>query len=176
MRNIGTFIRVGALATAFLAFGTPAHASDREFFDNLNGRWTGPGEIVAGKYRGTRFSCTLDGSSSRKTPGMTLDGKCRVGLFSQKINATVKRSGRSYSGTFLDGAKGKGLDVISGNVARDRMTVGMRREQLNGAMVARMKPDGNLGVTVSVRIGEELVPVIGLDLTRVDGTATGSIR
>ena len=155
---------------------TPALADDRRFFDDLRGRWTGPGEIVAGKYRGTRFSCVLDGIPTNAEPGMTLDGKCRVGLFSQRITATLARDGRSYKGAFLDGAAGKGLDVVSGNVSGDRVTVAMQRDQLTGAMVARRKADDNLTITVSVRIRDELVPVIGMDLSRVDGMATGSIR
>ena len=170
------FLKIAMLGMALCGPLASAQASDRQFFQSIEGRWTGPGEIVAGKYKGTRFSCSLDGSSLGRNPGMTLDGKCRVGIFSQRITATVERRGRSYRGTFLDGAEGKGLDVVSGNVSGNRVTVGMKREQLNGAMVASMKPNGNLGVTVSVRIGEELVPVIGLDLSKVDGTATGSVR
>ena len=176
MRYTAKLARTAALALTFVAVVPPAQANDRAFFDNISGRWTGPGEIVAGKYKGTRFSCSLDGSPTGAKPGMKLDGKCRVGLFSQRISATVQRQGRSYTGTFLDGAKGKGLDVISGNVSGDRVTMSMVREELKGAMVARVKPSGQLGITVSVRIGEQLVPVIGIDLNRVDGTATGSIR
>ena len=165
-----------ALATS-LGASSLAIAGDERFFDRIEGRWSGPGEIVAGKYKGTRFSCTLDGASVARKPGMTLDGTCRVGLFSQDISARVIKQGRSYGGQFLDGAKGKGLDVVSGNVAGDRVVVGMKREQLRGAMVAKLKDDGRLAVTVSVRVGEELVPVIGLDLARkLDGTAVGSIR
>lgn len=167
---------IGTILTVLAAGTAHAGANDRAFFDGLSGRWEGPGKIVAGKYRGTRFSCSLNGTSSAKNPGMTLDGRCRVGLFSQRVSARVERKGRSYKGSFLDGAKGKGLDVVSGNVSGNRMTVGMTRDQLKGAMVARKDRDGTLDVTVSVRIGDELVPVIGMDLTRVDGTAVGSVR
>lgn len=169
------FKRIAVAAVLALA-SSGALAGDRAFFDSIQGTWSGPGEIVAGKYRGTRFSCSLDGESLRGD-GMILDGSCRVGLFSQAIKASVKRHGRSYRGTFLDGAKGKGLDVTGGNVHGDRITVGMERDELSGAMVARLKPDGRLGVTVSVRVGEELVPVLGMDLSRqLDNTATSSIR
>ena len=162
---------------ALLSASTLAHASDDAFFQSIEGRWTGPGEIVAGKYKGTRFSCALDGASSGKKTGLTLDGSCRVGLFSQAISAKIEQRGRSYRGRFLDGAKGKGLDVVSGNVAGDRVVVAMERAELKGAMVARLKRNGKLGVTVSVRVGDELVPVIGIDLERkLDGRATGSVR
>ena len=168
--------RAAAALLVALAATTPAAASDRAFFDSIEGSWSGPGEIVAGKYRGTRFSCAIDGRSLRDN-GMTLDGSCRVGIFSQAIKASVERHGRGYRGSFLDGAKGKGLDVTSGNVHGDRITVSMERSELSGAMVARVKPDGRLNVTVSVHVGDQLVPVLGMDLSRrLDGVATGSIR
>ncbi len=48
---------------------------------------------------------------------MTLDGTCRVGVFSQPMKATVAaRRGDGYAGKFNDGANGKGLDVTSGSV------------------------------------------------------------
>lgn len=53
----------------------------------------------------------------------------------------------------------------------------MERAELSGAMVARVKPNGKLGVTVSVRVEDELVPVIGIDLSRkLDRNAVGSVR
>lgn len=169
-------LALSALAAVPALTPAPALASDAAFFDAIEGQWSGPGKIVAGKYEGTRFSCSLEGSSLRRG-GMELDGKCRVGLFSQIVRARVERAGRSYKGAFLDGAKGKGLDVVQGNVDGNRLTVAMEREELKGAMVAKLKDDGRLAVTVSVRVGEELVPVIGMDLSRrLDGTAVGSIR
>ena len=67
---------------------------------------------------------------------MTLDGACRVGMFTQKMTATVERRGAGYAGTFLDGAGGKGLDVISGSVKGQKVVFGLNRKQLNGAMLA----------------------------------------
>ena len=169
-----------AALAALLLLTPAAEASDARFFDAISGAWSGPGEIVAGKYKGTRFSCALGGEAlggRGAGEGMTLKGKCRVGLFTQTVEAKVERRGRGYTGAFLDGAKGKGLDVVAGNVDGNRMTVGMEREDLKGAMVAKIKDDGRLAVTVSVRVGDELVPVIGMDLSRrLDAVATGSIR
>ena len=175
MQSLSLPLRALAAAATLALGAAPAAAGDAAFFNGMAGQWQGPGEIVAGKYAGTRFTCALNGTPSA-APGMTLDGRCRVGLFSQRVTASVERAGKTYRGVFLDGAEGKGLDVVSGNVSGDRVTVAMQREQLKGAMVARLKPDGRMGVTVSVRIGEELVPVIGLDLARTDPVATGSVR
>src|SRR5690349_8113640 len=60
---------------------TPAAAGerDRQFFRSIEGSWAGAGEIVAGKYKGTKFNCTFAGSTPAKKLGMSLDGGCRVG-------------------------------------------------------------------------------------------------
>ena len=49
-----------------------------------------------------------------------------------------ERQGDPLQNRFQDGAKGKGLDIVSGNVDRDRIIVGLDRKQLKGAMVARL--------------------------------------
>lgn len=170
------------LAAAFTTFALTAPpvladtARDARFFQGVEGQWRGPGEIVAGKYKGTKFICDFQGATPSKSTGMSLDGSCRVGLFTQKMSASVKRSGGTYKGAFLDGALGEGLDVIAGNVTDDRAVLTLKRKDLNGAMLVRQANANTLNVTVSVRVGEELVPVIGMSMNRVDGTATSSIK
>lgn len=157
------------LLAAFFA-AAPVEAvsagGDEVFFGKVVGPWAGPGEIVAGKYKGTKFVCNLVGEPQGKTPGMALDGTCRVGLFSQKMRAAVTRQGGSYKGAFLDGAAGKGLDIVSGSVAGDSMVVGLDRKQLKGAMIAKLKDRDTLNISVSVQVAGELVPVIGMSLKR----------
>ncbi len=47
-------------------------------------------------------------------------------MISQKMSATIEKDGRAgYKGTFLDGAEGKGLDVVAG------------RSTIQGDVVAR---------------------------------------
>ena len=151
----------------------PADANDREtrFFSQIEGKWRGPGEIVAGKYKGTKFTCEFFGETPSNKLGMTLDGGCRVGLFSQKMKATVKRGGRGYTGQFLDGADGEVLDVIAGTVTPSRAVLTLKRKQLDGAMLARLASKNQLNITVSVTVGETLVPVIGMKLDRVNSLA-----
>ena len=85
------------------------------------------------------------------------------------MKAVVVKNGNGYSGTFNDGAAGKGLDVVSGNVIGPRKVVfGLNRKQLKGAMLARLPDDNSMVITVSVRVEEEMVPVIGVSLKRVD--------
>ncbi len=165
------------LAAALAMTAVPAIALDKdsEFFSNVEGDWSGPGEIVAGKYKGTKFICNFTGTTPSGSAGMALDGSCRVGLFTQKMSAIVERNGRGYTGKFLDGAKGKGLDVTSGNVNNGRVVFGLHRKQLRGAFLANLSDPDSMKVTVSVRVGKDLVPVIGMNLKRLDATATGSV-
>ncbi|PYE37112.1 hypothetical protein C8J35_101381 [Rhizobium sp. PP-F2F-G38] len=163
---------------AFAATSTPALADSRDkaFFEQVAGQWKGPGEIVAGKYKGTKFTCDLTGEPTEGT-GIKLDGFCRVGVFKQPMSAVISQKGNSYSGKFLDGAEGKGLDIVSGNVAKDKIVVGINRKKLNGAMIARMSDPSLLNITISVKVEETMVPVIGVALTRqTDQMAVGSIR
>ncbi len=89
-----------------------------------------------------------------------MDGFCRVGVFKQPMTATIKRGGKSYTGSFLDGSEGKGLDVISGNVGKDKVVVGINRKKLNGAMIARLNDERTMNITISVKVEETMVPVI----------------
>ena len=169
---------VSALAIASIATATPVHADasrDSRFFSQIEGKWRGSGEIVDGKYKGTRFTCQFDGSTPAPGVGMSLDGACRVGHFRQKMSARVVRHGRSYRGTFLDGADGQGLDVIGGNVSGNHVALTLNRKDLRGAMLARLTDENTLDITVSVHVGSELLPVIGMSLDRQGSVRVGSL-
>ncbi|MDV4157142.1 hypothetical protein ACCT14_06425 [Rhizobium brockwellii] len=178
------FLIVCGLAAAALspvadvAPAATAATRDKAFFDSVAGSWKGPGEIVAGKYKGTKFTCNLIGEpTGDSSAGIKLDGTCRVGVFKQPMTAIISQSGSSYKGKFLDGAAGKGLDVVSGAVSEDTVVVGINRAKLNGAMIARVRDDKTMNVTVSVKVESQMIPVIGLTLTRqVDEMAVGSIQ
>lgn len=170
-----------ALAVSTMA-GLTANAwsaeRDQQFFQSIEGQWAGPGEIVAGKYKGTKFTCTFTGSTPLGKAGMTLDGGCRVGMFTQKMSAKIESAGgrQGYKGSFMGGADGPGLDIVSGNVVDPRKVVfGINRKQLNGIMQARLPDDGSMVVTVSVRVEKQMVPVIGMSLKRLDNNAVGAI-
>lgn len=156
-----------------------AQAADKDhaFFKGVSGDWTGPGEIVAGKFKGTKFVCTFNGAPPKNKVGIEIDGSCRVGMFTQKMSATIDREAPSrYSGKFQDGAEGKGLDIVSGNVVEgNRMVLALNRNQLKGAMLAKLVDSETMTVTISVRVEGQLVPVIGANLKRVDTASTASI-
>jgi hypothetical protein len=150
---------------------------DRQFFKSIEGTWAGGGEIVAGKYKGTKFNCTFAGSTPVKKLGMALDGGCRVGVFMQKMSASVVQSGKTgYQGKFMDGAEGSGLDIVSGNVVNSNKVVfAINRNALRGIMQARLADENSMNVTISVRVDDDMVPVIGMKLKRVDETPVGAI-
>lgn len=169
---------ISAISAAALLSGTAeAGSRDKTFFKGVAGEWSGPGEIVAGKYKGTRFTCNLSGIPAEKNAGITLDGFCRVGVFKQPMKAVINASGGTYKGKFLDGAEGKGLDIVSGNVTGQKMIVGINRQKLNGAMIARLQGKNSMTVTISVKVEDQMIPVIGMSLNRqTEEIAVGSIK
>ena len=153
-----------------------AQASERSYFNSVRGQWSGKGEIIAGKYKNTRFTCKFTGNVP-KGIGMDITGKCRIGLFSQPMSARIIKRGDSYRGTFLDGAKGKGLDIVSGRFRANKLIVGINRKQLKGTMVANMKNRNKMHITISVRANDNrLVPVIGLTLNRVGNLKKAALK
>lgn len=166
-----------AAIAAFSATGHGfANERDKAFFQRAEGVWNGPGEIIAGKYKGTKFVCNLTGTTPSRAAGMTLDGSCRVGVFSQKMSATVAFAGNGYRGKFLDGAAGTGLDILAGSVQGSRAVFTVDRKQLRGTMTARMTGPDKMAVTVNVKVGNQMVQVLGMGLTRLDSATVGSIK
>ncbi|MFP1633281.1 hypothetical protein ACLB6G_16235 [Zhengella sp. ZM62] len=176
LRSAAAIATILLAATSATMDGAVAADRDHAFFRSLAGEWSGPGEIVAGKYKGTKFVCNFTGEAPGSRVGVTLDGSCRVGVFSQKMQASIEKRGRGYRGKFLDGAEGKGLDVVSGNVDGERVVLSLVRNKLRGAMLARLSGKDAMNVTVSVKVDKEMVPVIGISLKRTDTATTGSIK
>lgn len=168
-------LAASAVLTPSLGHSAVGAEQDNAFFRSVAGSWSGPGEIIAGKYKGTKFVCTFTGAPKAGRVGLALDGDCRVGVFTQKMSASFEHDGSSYRGKFMDGAAGKGLDITSGNViGGNKVVLGLNRAQLDGVMQARI-PDGNtMKVTVSVKVENKLVPVIGVSLKRIDGVTIGA--
>ena len=167
---------IAATAIAVSTGAAQASEKDKRFFSQVEGEWSGPGEIVAGKYKGTKFICNFKGATPDGKVGMSLDGGCRVGLFTQRMSASVEHKGRQgYRGSFMDGAIGQGLDVIGGNVSGRKVVLSLNRNQLDGAMLASLPDKDTMHVTVSVKVDRQMVPVIGMNLKRVDQRTVGSV-
>jgi len=156
------------LATILIGSIGSANAANQEkqFLQSIAGQWSGPGEIVAGKYKGTKFTCTLSGTSETAEIGMTLDGVCRLGIFSQPIRAKFARSANGYHGTFNNGSQAQGLDITSGQIRKDHMIFDLNRQQFNGNMTARLADRNLMNITLAIRIEKAVIPIIDMKLTR----------
>ncbi len=165
MFSFKTAILAGIVAVSS-SISLPAFSQARAYFKSIEGAWSGPGNIVAGKYKGTRFTCKFNGSKPEAVTGMKIAGTCRVGIFSQPMSIEITKVGSRYRGQFLDGAKGKGLDIVSGRLRGKKLVVGINRKKLNGAMVANMSNKNRMQITISVRVAKRMIPVIGLTLNR----------
>lgn len=143
-----------------------ASANESTFFKSVEGKWSGPGEIVAGKYKGTKFTCVFNGDNPVRNVGMKIDGYCRVGVFSQPMNALIEKVSRGYRGKFLDGEAGEGMDIIGGRYSRNKLVVKIKRKDLRGVLVASKDNKDHMQMTISVRVDGKLVPVIGMRLDR----------
>ena len=98
---------------------------------------------------------------------MNIDGYCRVGVFSQPMNAIIQRASTGYTGQFLDGEAGEGMDIIGGRYSSNKLVVNIKRKDLRGVMVASRAQENQLQMTISVRVDGRLVPVIGMRLDKL---------
>jgi len=146
-----------------------AATQEERFLTSIAGQWSGPGEVVAGKYKGTKFTCTFAGISAITEVGMTLDGTCRIGFFSQSIKAKFARGAAGYSGTFNEGAQAQGLDITSGRIKKNHMVFNLNRQRFNGSMTAHLADSNSMKITLAVKIESAVIPVIDMTLTRTGG-------
>ncbi|TPW29774.1 hypothetical protein FJU08_13300 [Martelella alba] len=171
-------IRLAAIALLMSGLPAAAEPDDSPFFTAIAGAWSGKGEIIGGTMKGKRFSCSLDGKplTSQKT-GFTLQGSCRSGLFSKHVEAVFERGDQGFTGRFLDGAAGEGLDVTGGSVTPRQAVLDISREDIDGALITTLNGDDTLNITISLYGTSRLVPVIELSLERhLDSHTVGSIR
>ncbi len=147
-----------------------AQLSETGFYQQLSGNWSGPGEIVAGRYKGTRFICDFLGKPVDANVGIDIGGNCRVGVFSQPVTASFERKGRGFTGRFLDGEAGEGMDVTGGQYSPAKLIVDIKRKDLRGLLSARLTREDKLNITISVRVESRIIPVIGMSLVRKPGS------
>ena len=89
----------------------------------------------------------------------------------------VHRQFESPGGQIAVQSNSQSADHLDQRIVVDgrKVVFAINRKQLNGVMQARV-PDGNsMIVTVSVRVDKQMVPVIGMNLKRVDASEVGAI-
>ena len=87
----------------------------------------------------------------------------------------LQELGADHLGGPFDGAAGEGLDIVSGKVSGKRVTMNINRSKLSGAMTARIPNANAMNVAVSVRVDDQMIRVIGMDLKRVEGGPVGDV-
>jgi len=142
-------------------------ARERVFLQSFEGQWSGAGEIVSGKYKGTRFHCNFVGAAQTREVGLSLDGHCRAGLFGQAMKAQItRRPSGAFLGYFNDGARAQGMDITAARIGADHMQFDLNRQNLQGTMLARLETQDEMSIILSVKVMDEFVRVVGLNLKR----------
>lgn len=137
----------------------------KKYFKSIEGTWEGNGEVIAGKYKDTKFKCTLNGKTPKKI-GMDIEGNCKIGIFNQKITAKITRHHDHYRGTFLGGAEKYGLDVVSGKLSNDIFIAALVRENINGSIIVNATHKNKMGIYIAVEVNERFYPIIELELDK----------
>lgn len=169
---IASFLIIIAACTANAA---GAASQDKQFLQSIAGQWNGSGEVVAGKYKGAKFNCAFSSISEIAGTGMTLDGNCRLGMFSQPIKARFIRNATGYHGTFNNGSRAQGLDIVSGKIKKNYMIFELNREQFNGSMQARLADSNSMNIILAIKAEEIIIPVIGLKLVRASSAPVSNL-
>ncbi|MDP9839860.1 hypothetical protein J2T09_004640 [Neorhizobium huautlense] len=117
-----------AFAKAIFIFavcaGSQAMASDAEFLQSIEGRWSGGG-IALTKLGGSNVKVSCSMRSDANVSNFSMDGTCRaLAVVSRSFNAKVRSSGTLYSGTYVgvSGKPSKLAGVRKGNTIRFDVT------------------------------------------------------
>jgi len=156
------------LNSAYAAPAGQAAADRAAFLQSVKGQWSGSGQVVAGRYKGVKFTCKFTAPDAGNAADIKLDGSCRAGIFSQPIKASISPKSGTYQGSFNDGARGNGMDITAGTVDKNGMVLQLNREKLQGNMTARLQSGNQMHITLAVVLEGESIPVIGMDLARVN--------
>jgi hypothetical protein len=64
---------------------------------------------------------------------------------------------------------------VAGNVSGRTVVFALNRNSLKGTMAAKVPDRNTMMITISVRVEDDLVPVIGVKLKRADAIAVGAV-
>ena len=143
-----------ALAAAFAAFATMAHAADEEFIKRFDGSFAGGGQVRLGEST-HNISCKLSGATTASS--INIGGTCSASIVSRKISAnlTVGKNG-VYSGTYT-GAK-VGPASVTGRRKGDSVVLTVKwPAPVNGDTSATMILT-NSGNNFSLAVMDETTP------------------
>ncbi len=168
MSRIATFALSAALAAAA---ALPAKAD--ELMVRFSGEWAGTGQLLFGPQYGEEFHCELKGNPSDSRLSFGMSGRCWMGFLSAPVTAQLRYNAetRQYYGEFLDGADGRGVDIV-GARAGEAISLKLMRGALQGRITAETVSADQMKVMMyyrDVQNNREL-PVVAMGFAR-KGTA-----
>lgn len=95
-----------AVLICAICASSQAVASDADFLQSIEGRWSGGGTALT-KLGGSNVKVSCSMRSDANISNFSMDGTCRaLAVVSRSFNAKVQSSGTTYSGTYV-GVSGK---------------------------------------------------------------------
>lgn len=157
-RRNPVFATLAVLALSLAGLSLPSATSAEEndaatFMERFSGEWRGTGKLLIGPETGLKFNCALDGNPSRTELTFDMSGKCWAGRLSAQVYAKLHYNAETnrFYGDFLDGAKGKGVDVI-GERKDYGFSLLLSRGMTQGELIA--KPAGNNKMTITIFLSD----------------------
>jgi hypothetical protein len=132
-----SYIRPAIVAASALFAASAAQASEADFLNSLDGKWTGNGTVkVRTDSSPVKVSCRFSSDSTANS--LSLDGNCRGMLVvSRSISADLKANGQKYAGSYV--GAGTGTASLSGARKGNALNLGIRwAREVNGDRQARM--------------------------------------
>ena len=144
-----------ALAAAFVAFATMAHAGDEAFIKRFDGSFAGGGQVRMDDGSPHNISCKVSGATTASS--INIDGSCSASMVTRKISAnlSVGKNG-VYTGTY-SGANA-GAASVTGRRRGDSVVLNVKWPvPVNGHTTATMILT-NSGNKFSLAVMDETTP------------------
>jgi len=130
--------RLPALALiAALALGGALPARADQPIARFSGEWVGTGQVLLGGQYGAMFRCKLKGSPDEAQARFDMSGRCWLGGLSAPMTAQLRYNAetREYYGEFMDGADGRGADIVGAH-SGEALSLRLMRGNMQGRLTA----------------------------------------
>ena len=136
MRALSALIVAAAMTAA-----VPAHASEAEFLETLEGNWAGSGSIrLKPDQEPVNVNCDL--SSDASAERLSMDGNCNAMIvMSRAICADLSVDGETYSGTYTGSPRGPAS--LSGNRSGDTVNLAVAWPETGREARMQLSSSGN---------------------------------
>jgi hypothetical protein len=164
MSRVATLVLSAALAAA-----TALPAKADELMARFSGEWAGTGQLLFGPQYGQEFQCELKGDPSDSQMSFDMSGRCWMGILSMPVTARLRYNAdtHQYYGEFLDGADGRGVDMM-GARAGEAISLKLMRGALQGRLTAETVTADQMKVMMYYRDTQNNrdLPVVAMGFAR----------